>query len=255
MRIGCAVLLVLFSAVALAEPTPKLTGSEHAEVVLLLSDSQFDVRLAAKSLYRLGAGRRDISDLYAETAWATCSGARQLSADTLSWLAKALGHTKEARYAPLLDFCLAKITDKKVVKYFKAARDEITGSTTDAFVGGKLDLHGMRESLMAKSAMAIPADAKTRFLALRGGQSMEDVYTAFGIPDDIRGTKIPRGSAGFMYVHVSVTEDLITLRYEGLGTVRFAYQEGEHGHWVLLNADCDNGPFWSGSEGRFLTSE
>jgi hypothetical protein len=241
-----------FMTTADAGLSPEFTGREHAEVMLLLSQSDLDVRLAAKSLYRLGSSRQDVLDLYAEVTWTACTGNRKMHPDTLSWLAKALGKTKQVRYARLLDLCLSNVTGKNTIKHVKLAREGLEGTTTDSFEGGKIDLDQVRARLKKGSSAAGGQMAK-QFGALHEGQSLEEIYSVFGIPDDVSGVNVSRGRAGHMYVKVRISDDMIVLRYSGLGTIRFAYVEGE-ANWLLSEADGDNGPFWSKRDGRFLTT-
>jgi hypothetical protein len=235
-----------------ALPT-ELTGREHAVVMLLLSQSDFDVRLAAKSLHRLGSDRQEVLDLFAEVTWTACSGYREMRPDTLSWLAKALGNTKQTRYAHLLGYCLSSAAGKNTIKHLKQARASLEGATSDSFEGGKIDLGQVRARLTKKSSSATHSHMTKQFFELHEGQSLDEIYSIFGIPNDVSGVNVPRGMAGHLYVKVRVSDDMILLGYNGLGTIRFVYVEVKT-NWLLADADGDRGPFWSKRDGRFLTT-
>jgi hypothetical protein len=247
------VLSCFFMTAANAALPTELTGREHAEVMLLLSQSDFDVRLAAKSLYRLGSDRQEVLDLFAEVTWTACSGNREMRPDTLSWLAKALGNTKQTRYTHLLDYCLSSAAGKNTIKHLKEARASLEGTTTNYFEGGKIDLGEIRARLAKKSSSATHSHMAKQFGELREGQSLDNIYSIFGIPNDVSGTNVPLGKAGYLYVKVKTSNDMILLGYSGLGKIRFVYGEAK-ANWLLADADGDKGPFWSKRDGRFLTT-
>lgn len=245
-------LSVVCTTAASAQASPEFTNREYSELMLLLNQRDFDVRLAAKSLFRHGSDRQDVVDLFAEVTWTACSGSRKMSPDALSWLAKALGNTKNARYAKLLDFCLAKVTDKKIIKYVTQARGDLSSTDVDPFEGGKMDLSEIRAHLTKKRGSTTRKVLREQFLDLHRDQTLDEIYSVFGVPDDISGVNVPRSrKAGHLYVHVTVSDDMMALRYSGLGTIRFAYSSND-ANWLVAEADCDNGPFWGVGEGRFL---
>ena len=166
VKLKLFVLLCCFlSAGAQAATPPEFTGREYAEAMLLLNSDDFDTRLAAKSIRRVMAGRQNIVDLLAEVAWTGCVGKRKMDPDTLAWLAKALGTSKQARYAELLDYCQTQVSDPKILKYIKESRDGLVGPTTPAFVGGKMDLAALRAQLLTQSQ-----NNSARPVAMGGGR-------------------------------------------------------------------------------------
>jgi len=232
----------------------EFTGREHSEAMLLLNQSDFDVRLAAKSIYRLGSSRRDILDLLAEVTWTACSGSRKMNPDTLSWLAKALGNTKQARYAGLLDYCLNNVTGKNTIKHLKQARDSIEGTTTDSFEGGKTDLEQMRVRLMKKGGPISANKAVKQFDEVRKGQSLDEVYSILGTPNDVSGVNVAKGRAGHSFVKVQTSDDMIVFMYSGIGTIRFVFDDAKaKNNWLLADAKSDKGLIWKQLDGKFVT--
>ena len=252
MRLRPFVLLSCFFMAAPSTALPQeFTGREHAHAMLLLSQSDKDVRLAAWSLYHLGSNRQDILDLLAEVTWTACSGNRTMDSDTLSWFGKALGNTKQPRYAGLLDFCLSKVKDEKTKKYLKQARDSLGGTTSDLFEGGKIDLREARARL-TKRASLTPQISKD-FDDLRQGQALEEVYSILSPPNEVSATTVPGRKVGIPGVgSFRVESNRLVIGYGELGTIRFAYHEGQP-DWKVADAKSAKGLFWSTNDGHFVT--
>lgn len=254
MRLWHVVLFFCFGmATAQAASPPGLTGREYSETKLLLSQTDFEVRLAAKSLYRLGSNRQSILDLAAEVTWTVCSGNRRMDPDTLSWLAKAIGRSRQARYATLLDYCLASTTDKKIVKYLTEAKASLEGTATSSFEGGKMDLGQMRDRLAKQGGSVSGHQAARQFDALRKDRSLDEVYSMFGTPDDLNGVNVQGRKVGHI-VNVRTSGDMIVFEYNSLGTIRFVYDEAKS-NWMLAEAKSDRGLIWARQGGRFVTSD
>lgn len=228
------------------------SGQEYAENMLVLSRSDFDVRLAAKSLHRRGGGNPSTMDLLAEVVWTACSGRRAMHPDALSWSAKALGTTGQARYATLLDDCLTRVENKNTLSHLQEARARLTGSATSPFAGGTVDLGQARDRL-ARRADAVASESLARqFKELRGGRTLEDVYAEFGRPTDVKGVSVPGRRIGHGVVKVRVSWDMIVFVYPGLGEVLFSYDD-EKKDWRLAEAKGAFGQIWVHGTGRFGT--
>lgn len=248
-------ILIVGGFLGFAVPTAgaqDFTGREYAEAKLLLSESDFEVRLAAKSLYRMGTTRAEIPDLAAEAIWTACSGSRQMHLDALAWLIKAVGNTKQGRYAPLMDYCLSRLTDEKTVKYLKEAKANLPPPTGPAFEGGKGTAAKIRDRLQAQVAALPAAQREKQFEALRRDQSLDDVIASLGAPDEIRAINVPGNRVGHLYVKVRTSQDLMVLSYQDLGTIRFIFDEGRS-NWSLVDIDSAKGLNWNVQEGQLAT--
>lgn len=258
IRLMSVPLLVAFFCLAsfgVNAATPvSVSGREYTETMLLLSDKDFDVRLAAKSLNRKNTKNEVIFDVLAEIAWSACSGKRKMNPDTLAWLAKSIGNTLDGRYASLVDDCLTKLTEKAPIKYFTEAKTALAGSTTtNPFVGGKLDLDKFRDDLVKNRKKNPPETMiRTLFEELKAEQPLNDVYAKLGAPEKIKGINVPRGKVGFMHVKVKMSDDRIVLGYPGLGELTFGYDTTD-GNWLLVNAKSSGNLQWLEREGRFAT--
>ncbi len=250
-------LFVLLSCFFMAAPSTALaqefTGRDHAHAMLLLSQSDKDVRLAAWSLYHVGSKRQDIFDLLAEVTWTACSGNRTMDSDTLSWLGKTLGNTKQPRYAGLLDFCLSKAKDEKTKKYLKQARDNLGGTTSDFFEGGKMDLREAHARLTKQASLTSRHQISKNFDDLRQGQALEEVYSILGPPNEVSATTVPGRKVGIPGIgSFRIGSDRLVIGYSELGTIRVAYQEGQT-DWKVADAKSAKGLFWSPNDGHFVT--
>ncbi len=225
-------------------------GRNHATAMLLFSDSDQSVKLAGKSIFQFGAEDRELADLLAEVVWTACSDKRQLSVDTLSWLAKAIGKTKQTRYAGLLDYCMVRKTDEKTQGYLQWAKDELSIVSTESFEGGHLDLAKVRSGLTMHRRPVDQAQMIKRFEGLSKGTSLTEIYLLLGYPDEFGVASLPGGTAGYMFVRVHVSSAALAVTYKGIGTIQFGQQGGTD--WVLDNAISQKGAFWSNHDGHFV---
>ena len=230
------------------------SGREYTETMLLFSDKDFEIRLGAKSLNRQSTKNETMFDVLAEIAWSACSGKRKMHPDTLAWIAKSIGNSKDGRYIPLVDDCLAKVIEKAPIKYFTEAKMALAGSpTSNPFVGGKLNLDKFRDDIIKNRKKATAESlARPLFNGLKTDQRLEDVYSKLGAPEKISAINVPRGKAGFMYVKIKLSDDRFVFHYPGLGEANFGY-DTTTGDWLLVNAKSSNSLYWVESEGRFAT--
>lgn len=248
-----SLVFICFAGISAYAAAPAgVSGREYAETMLLFSSKDFDIRLGAKSLNRKSSKNEVIFDVLAEIAWSACSGKRKMNSDTLAWLAKSIGNTKDGRYAQLVDDCLAKVTEKAPLKYFTEAKAALAGSPASTpFVGGKLDLDKFRDNIVKNRKQSPPETlARTLFEGLKADQTLNDVYAKLGAPEKISAINVTRGKAGFMHVKVKMSDDRIAFRYPGLGEITFGYDTTD-GDWLLVNAKSSNELHWLESEGRF----
>lgn len=251
-------LLVMFASLASNAAVPDAnSGREYAETVLLLSDREVDLRFGIKSLHKQDTIKPSSLDLLAEIAWAACTGKRPIKPDTLAWIAKTIGKTKQGRYAQLIDDCLgqAKATDKSLIKYLTEAKTALADSPrSNPFTGGVLNLDKVRDNLL-KNRKAVPAEplARKRLESMESGLRMDDVYSRLGAPEKISAMSVSRGKTGFGAVQVRLSDDRIVFHYPGLGEVRFGYDEPT-GDWLLADATSEHGLYWLAKEGHFVTA-
>jgi len=251
-------LLAGFASLASHAAVPvAVSGREYAETSLLLSNREVDMRFGIKSLYKQDAIKPFSLDLLAELAWGACSGTRHIKPDTLAWIAKTIGKSKQGRYGQLIDDCLdkTKATDKSLIKYLTEAKMALAdASSSDHFVGGNLDLDKVRDDLL-KNRKTVPVEplARKQLESMESGLRMDDVYSRLGAPGHISAMSVPRGKAGFLYVKVRLSDDRIVFHYPELGDVRFGF-DNSAGDWILADATSMHGMYWLAKDGRFVNT-
>jgi len=232
------------------------TGREYAEIMLLTSHREFDMRLGMQSLRRLSLKNQGMTDLLAEITWTACAGERiVMYPDALSWAIKLIGETKNRRYAEVINYCAGKVTAPGPVKYLGSTKSALSeGTPSDPYVGGTVDLQGVRNETYRNRKANPPKDVlQRRFAELGAGQSIDEVYSALGAPDQIFGVSVPRGRAGFLFVRVKLSSDQIEFYYLETGTARFGYDETSR-RWLLADATSSNpARLWVAPLGRFGT--
>jgi len=249
-RLYAAVIICLFSASVGAALPEKTGGRDYVELTLLLSRSDADVRLAAKSIARLGSSR-EMLDVAAEIAWTGCTGRREIDADALSWLAIALGNTKDARYAALLDDCLARTADKKTAKYLTLSRKKIEGVTSAPFAGGAIDLDKLRSRVTDDAGAPSRRRAAEKFPELRRGWTLDETVAAVGqpassTPVDVHEEELEKLQAP---IKGEIASEMIVLAYPGVGNARFAIEENRQ-TWILVDATSERSLYWLSPAGR-----
>ena len=252
IRLSIAIFCFFSVTANAAIPAGGTTGREYTETMLLLSDKDFEVRLGAKSLNRKSAKNEALFDVLAEIAWTVCTGKRKMHPDTLAWIAKSIGNSQDGRYAPLVDECLANVTEKAPSKYFTEAKTALAGlPASNPFVGGKLDLAKFRDDVIKNRKKAPPElFARPLFGDLKMEQRLDVVYSKLGAPEKITAINVPRGKVVFMLVKVKMSDDRVLFHYPGLGEISFGYDTTD-GDWLLVNAKSSNDLHWIEREGRF----
>jgi hypothetical protein len=254
-KLNVVFILLAFIGSANAGSLEYSTGTEFAVINLLLSKSDFDVRLAAKAIYRMETPRQSITDLAAEVAWTACADKRAMNTDTLSWLAKALGRTKQARYAGVLEFCLSKVSDKKVQKYISEARNLLQDGNSTPFEYGKMDLTKVQAQLARNVPTASSKELAEKFATIHRGQSLDQSFAIFGVPTAVKGVEAKAGRSGGPGFSFQTYQFLTEFTYKGLGAIRFAYDDDKASFWFVEEATSEKGLIWKYGPGRFFASE
>jgi hypothetical protein len=227
------------------------SGRDYIHAVLLLSRSDAEVRTAATALYYSGVRHLEMCDMLAEVTWSACSGKRTLDPDTLAWLGKALGGTKQLKYAAVLDECIAKLGDGNIRDHMTQSRAHLDNVATPPFQGGQMDLPAAYARLKQQTAAGSGIQSSKGFEVLRAAQGIEETISALGFPDEITASSVSGSSAGNWFIRIPISSDAILVRYKDQGVIRFAFREGSN-DWRLVDATSDKGMLWLPDEGRLL---
>ncbi|MEC4728075.1 hypothetical protein HWQ46_21295 [Shewanella sp. D64] len=221
-RLLLILLLVTFSTMSVADKSRDVVFG-----LLLISDNASDNKLAAKDLYHLPPENSELLDLAAWVLMNSATDYNDEEEDTLAWLAKALGASKQARYRDVLIELKSKTSSKKLKRYIKGALKEIGDTQGDGFDLENYDVDKVSKELMALASKA--QVSKMGFLQINVGSSLEDVLNKLGEPNSVG-----------QYVRSSYRPFLGNLRLQNLritylnaGSMEFSLNSNV---WVLKNA-------------------
>lgn len=223
----------------------EFSGRNHATAMLLLSDSDQSVKLAGKSLYWFGSDERKLLDVFGEVVWSACSGKRQMDADALAWLAKAIARTTQSRYAGLLDYCLSMPIDERTKSHITLARQELMSLPLEPFEGGHVDLAKIRAGLVQPHLFKQNRLGES-FAALSKGMTLAEVYSMLGYPDEVGVATTSPANKSNPRARLAA----LAITYKEVGTIHF-FSEEEQPDWKLDNAMSSKGMLLSSHDGRF----
>ena len=232
MKVLARILVAAGLLVACGPAFAGFEGEEHTYASLLLSDSDADIKVAAKALARNQSKPTGITDLAAEALWQSCQGKRVLDPDTQAWLAIALGASKKARYRSILKQCLDAQPDPKVVKHAEQALQDLPDDKSPQMRGGAWDLG----PVAAQLAEAVKRDAARRkpgqLAAVPEKISMTAAYALMGLPDLVMAGSVQTASAQIGARRKNYVTSGIIAGYPD-GVLVFTLDTGEGGEWKL----------------------
>lgn len=243
MLVGLLISLALPASAA----TDQLPARDHAIAMLLLGNSDASVKLGGKAITWFSPRDRQLTDILAEVVWEGCTGKRQMDPDTLSWLAKAIGTTRQLRYAGVLGTCLDADINSRTKDYAKKAKVELTEASADVFRGGEMDLFRIRASLN-RPRMLDQKQLAEQFTRLQKNAPLADVYSSLGLPDEFGIGTV--SASNRLNQHVWLTA--LKLTYKGVGRIQFYAEEGAT-DWKLDNVITDTGLMMTSDDGHFHT--
>jgi len=225
----------------------KLAARDHAIAMLLLGNSDASTKLGGKAVTWFSSQEPQLTDILAEVVWEACSGKRQMDPDTLSWLSKAVGSTKQLRYAEVLETCLNADNTSRSRGHIVKAKSALTETSANTFKGGMMDLSQVRASLNQPRKIGQNQLADL-FRKLQKDAPLADIYSSLGLPDEIDIGTV--SASNRLKPHVWMTA--IKLTYKGVGRIQFYAEEGAT-DWQLDNVVTGNGLMMTSNDGRFYT--
>lgn len=250
-RYSILLALLVLATASHANKYATFSGTEYAEMRLLVGSSDYNIRLAAMSAFNRNKVSREVLDIMAELAWSACAKEGRLKQDTLSWLVKVLGKSRNARYKNVMNHCLSGAVNKKTRDYVEDARKKLAGNTSDRFSHGKLDFTAIKKDLFRLVPEAGNGKQKKRFNQLKYGKGLDEVFRELGAPNTLTGASIRPGRAGHLKKS-RYFSDTVIFKYDGLGKLHF-FTDDKQPEWVLKEAESDAGLYWSMERGRFVT--
>ncbi len=149
------------------------------------------IKQAAQSIYNTGEMDTEVLDVAAEVLLSRYPTAARNEIDTLAWVCRAIGNSRNPRYSSALREVSEGSPDKKLRKYASQALSQVGDGGTQ-YRKGTVNLAALRNSgsSASSSAAAAPAAAPAPASTGRGagleaikvGMSMQEVYDLVGQP-------------------------------------------------------------------------
>ncbi|WP_220752294.1 MULTISPECIES: hypothetical protein [Shewanella] len=192
-------------------------------VDLLTSKNLQEVKLGAKALHHSLPENIQLWDLAAFTLWSmNQNGDKEHDEfdDTISWLAKAIGESQNARYRTLLTEQNSNEASRKVKKYFKSAIKALNKDDVPQFQPQEFEL----ASIKVLPNTVTPTLANFEMIAQ--GATLDTVITTLGKPDGV-GQYLRSYRRPFIGRQ---TFHNLRLSYINLGSMELKYEKTE---WVV----------------------
>ncbi|PKG56499.1 hypothetical protein [Shewanella sp. GutDb-MelDb] len=190
---------------------------------LLTSQNLQNVKLGAKALHHDLPDNVQLWDLAAFTIWSmNHNGDKEDKEfdDTISWLAKAIGESKNGRYQQLLNQQLKLAQSNKIKRYFKSAIKALNNTEVPQFIAAEYTAQ-----IAPSNPKHIRATADN-FERIRTGDTLEVVLSLLGNPDGV-GQYIRSYSRPFIGRQ---TFQNLRLSYINFGSMELRYEDT---HWIV----------------------
>jgi hypothetical protein len=128
----------------------------------LTQDSNHSIKPAAQSIYKTGEQDTEVLDVAAEVLLQRYPTASDSDIDTLSWVAKALGNTRNPRYYTTLNEVANSNAHAKLRKYANKARQQVGGHPSgEQYMKGTLNLAALGSLAQPGSRPAAVSNTST----------------------------------------------------------------------------------------------
>jgi hypothetical protein len=225
-------LVILYSGVCQAA----FPGKLDVYALLLASPNTDDVKMSANAIQEDGVKLPALLDLVAERlcmyVHADADSDMDMDAkrnfDTVSWLAKALGGSGDARYRPFLEQALAKTKQDKNKEYINEALAELPAATPGAaYEPSCPSLADFRAQALAGR---IPAKVSFKDASgFKPGDTLDAVIAKLGSPTTAR-YYMYQTSHFLLHIH----HENIQISY--LGAATFDFDDDGNGTWSITRA-------------------
>jgi len=185
------------------------------------------IKDAAQGMYNSGETNTQVLDVAAEVLLQNYE--KGSDADTMAWVAKALGKSRNGRYFSVLREVSKSNADKKIRKYAESAMKEIGKESGEQYVKGKVNLSAVRnKKAPAAAAPGKPGPAaaspkaagKSGLDVIRKGMSMQEAFDLVGPPTS--SSAHPTGKAFIPFNFKGGDTVRSYARYKGQGRIIFS---------------------------------
>lgn len=212
--------MLLSSAVSAMDPA----GQRYIDQ--MTQGGMTSVKQAAQSMYNTRVTDTQVLDVAAEVLLQNYSNASD--PDALSWVAKALGKSRNGRYYSALKEVAGSRADKKLRKHTASALKEIGGASGEQYVKGSVNLQtasksgtsGPAPSTKNKSAEDSAKTSAHGLDVIRNGMSMQEAYDLVGIPTSSTSKQTGKAWIPFNYKGADLVRSYGL--YKGKGRIVFS---------------------------------
>lgn len=187
----------------------------------LTRGGNISIKQAAQSIYNTGEADTEVLDVAAEVLLQRYPTASNNDIDTLAWVCRALGNSRNGRYTSTLQEVADSNAHKKLRKYASKALKELGGAQGEQYQKGSVDIAALRESGAKESA---PASKKVATSSgeqgldiILVGMSLQEVYDLIGHPTATTSYQTGKAWIPFNFAAKDVARTL--LLYKGKGRV------------------------------------
>jgi hypothetical protein len=147
------------------------------------------IKRAAQSIYKTNLRDTEVLDVAAEVLLQRYPAAASRDIDSLAWVCRALGHSRNPRYHSTLNEVNISNSSSKLRKYAKKALNELGGAGGEQYTKGTIDLATVRSSgkksgvtKKVAAPVAPSQSGKQNLDIIREGMSREEVHSLIGYP-------------------------------------------------------------------------
>jgi len=118
-------LLLIVFALCSVNAHAELSKHEQHTIDLMLSGNLIELKQAAQKIHASEIFNTAVLDVAAEVLLKNYPNVYKPQVDTFSWLAKAIGHSKNSRYSSAMQEVVENVSNKKVRRYAKVALKKV----------------------------------------------------------------------------------------------------------------------------------
>ncbi len=231
--------IVVMAMLLLSGPVLALDAASQRYIDQMTQGGMGSVRDAAQSMYNTGESNTQVLDVAAEVLLQNYKKSTEY--DTLAWVAKALGKSKNGRYYSVLKEVADSKTDKKLTKYTEAAMKEIGSASGAQYTQGTVNLTALRNKKTPASTTTASKGSKSGsgkgLEVIRKGMSMDEAYNLVGPPTS--SSAHPTGKAFIPFNFKGGDTVRSYALYKGKGSIVFS-QDSHYSntmHVIEVNID------------------
>jgi len=218
-----------------------LNAVQQRYIDMLTSGGPISIRNAAESVYNTGDRDRTVLDAMAEVLLENYKKSDRDDVDAMSWIAKALGRSGNARYHDVLKEAADKGGHWKLKKYAGQALEELGGAgSAEQYRRGMVSLAALRNEARRTERVKAPAVRRGAYHPLstvKKGMSMQEVYDLVGPPTAT--TTYQTGKAWIPFNFRGRDSVRTVALYKGQGRVVFSNQSNYSSGWRVMEVQLN----------------